>query len=161
MILDVGRALQQAGESFPFVIEEEAPPARQQGRMPQGVVMDAVRVEGYFIGAGETVFVRGSVRARVSQECARCLCPSVRSIASSVHEVYARVVDPVDPDKNAFQGHTLDIEEQVYSTLLLSLPIRSLCRDDCKGLCPVCGADLNDGPCGCCGSGDNGNDIGE
>jgi uncharacterized protein len=45
----------------------------------------------------------------------------------------------------------IDLTDDVRQTILLSVPLKLLCRRDCKGLCPRCGKDLNDGPCGCPG----------
>ena len=46
-------------------------------------------------------------------------------------------------------GRKLELSDQVREALLLELPIAPHCREDCEGLCPRCGADLNDGPCAC------------
>ncbi len=46
-------------------------------------------------------------------------------------------------------GRQLDLADEARETLLLELPMVPRCREDCKGLCPRCGADLNAGPCGC------------
>jgi len=152
MVLDVSRALQQLGESFPFCIEQETLTDRQAQRLPTGVSIGGVRVDGFFIGARDIVFVRGSANARIVCECARCLQPVELTISAGVHEVYGHTPDPNEPERYAFHGHMLDIEEQVYSTLLLALPIRTLCREDCAGLCQTCGANLNEGACTCHGS---------
>ena len=53
---------------------------------------------------------------------------------------------PVEID---FFGRTLDLAPQVWESVLLLLPSKVLCREDCAGLCPRCGADLNEGPCSC------------
>jgi uncharacterized protein len=58
---------------------------------------------------------------------------------------------PVEVD---FLGRTLNLADQVWESLLVLLPIRLLCREDCAGLCPNCGADLNEGPCSCGKEGD-------
>ncbi|WP_377077376.1 YceD family protein, partial [Ruminococcus bicirculans (ex Wegman et al. 2014)] len=47
------------------------------------------------------------------------------------------------------ENNTLDLDELAISDLLLQLPTKILCRDDCKGLCYVCGQDLNEGKCNC------------
>ncbi|HQP29583.1 MAG TPA: DUF177 domain-containing protein, partial [Syntrophales bacterium] len=44
---------------------------------------------------------------------------------------------------------TLDLDPIVYEQILLQIPLKILCREDCRGLCPHCGANLNDGPCRC------------
>jgi uncharacterized protein len=53
---------------------------------------------------------------------------------------------PVEVD---FWGRTLNLSDQVWESLLILLPHKLLCREDCAGLCPQCGADLNEGPCFC------------
>lgn len=53
---------------------------------------------------------------------------------------------PVEVDS---WSRTLNLSDQVWESLLTMLPYRMLCKEDCAGLCPLCGADLNEGPCGC------------
>ena len=54
-----------------------------------------------------------------------------------------------DEEANRFDGDFIDITELVRDTVLAAQPLSKLCKPDCKGLCPVCGADLNQGDCGC------------
>ncbi|GAC1447213.1 MAG: hypothetical protein PVSMB4_01990 [Ktedonobacterales bacterium] len=53
------------------------------------------------------------------------------------------LVFPID------QNHLLDLREAIRQNLLLALPMRTICREECAGLCPQCGHNLNAGPCGC------------
>ncbi len=48
-----------------------------------------------------------------------------------------------------FQENMLDLTELLRQNILLSMPIKPLCSDECKGLCPTCGRNLNEGPCNC------------
>jgi len=48
-----------------------------------------------------------------------------------------------------YQGEGLLLEEAVREQVLLALPLKMICREDCKGLCPQCGQNLNEGPCSC------------
>ena len=60
--------------------------------------------------------------------------------------------DPDEEDEAATEidaHHVLDLSAVIEQTLVLNMPLHALCRPDCKGLCPTCGHDLNDGPCGC------------
>src|SRR5215213_1252628 len=50
---------------------------------------------------------------------------------------------------SAYEGDAVDLDELVREQILLALPSRHLCREDCKGLCQRCGANLNNGPCSC------------
>lgn len=85
------------------------------------------------------VHISGSVSTSVTGECARCLKKTVRRIAN----------DGIDLFFPTGAEETLDITEDIREELLLELPMNILCREDCAGLCEKCGADLNEGPCGC------------
>ncbi|HVE86132.1 MAG TPA: DUF177 domain-containing protein [Myxococcales bacterium] len=54
-----------------------------------------------------------------------------------------------DADREYFDGRTIDLDPIVQEQVLLALPVSVLCKDECKGLCPVCGQDLNEAECGC------------
>ncbi|MDR2657461.1 MAG: DUF177 domain-containing protein [Oscillospiraceae bacterium] len=150
MTLDVSRALQQPGEQFPFsAAMTDAEKNSETDRFPEGVDVRGVRADGIFVGGGDTVFVRGRACAEVLSKCARCLADVTQTIETPVHEVYGTDADPDDPERRRLEGYEVDLTDAVYSALALSLPIRFLCREDCKGLCPVCGFDLNEGDCGC------------
>ncbi len=57
--------------------------------------------------------------------------------------------DPDNVDQETFDGHAVELDRLVREQLLLALPMDALCRDECKGLCPSCGQDLNERSCGC------------
>ena len=57
--------------------------------------------------------------------------------------------DGDDPDSYLLQGDDVDADEIIQTEFILDLDDRRMCREDCAGLCEKCGADLNDGPCGC------------
>jgi len=84
--------------------------------------------------------------------CARCL-KAVRSTLEIDFEKTAAVKGTLENEDNddyiLAEDGVIDIDEPLCEELLLSLPFRHLCREDCKGLCPVCGKDRNEGECGC------------
>jgi uncharacterized protein len=86
-------------------------------------------------------------------ECRRCLEPVDGELRCEVREMYRsrREGEAPDEDEETYPlvGEQIDLEPLVCDALLLELPIAPLCREDCKGLCVTCGANLNDGPCGC------------
>lgn len=109
--------------------------------------------------AGEQVTVRGTVRATARLECVRCLKAFDLAVESEL-VLYSdrsgtsrRVVDEDDLERDDHMkfhdGRTLDVSDEVREALLLEIPMAPHCREDCRGLCPRCGADLNEGPCGC------------
>jgi uncharacterized protein len=108
--------------------------------------------------SGERITVRGRVWGAAWLECVRCLKGFERSLDVPL-ELFADRMgtgsrrDEVELERDDYMmfhdGRRLDLSEQVREALLLELPIAPHCREDCEGLCPRCGADLNDGPCAC------------
>lgn len=98
--------------------------------------------------------VAGVVRAAWQGECRRCLASVGGELECRVRELYrprGRAPDAGDDeaDTYALAGDQLDLLPLVRDALLLELPLAPLCRRECAGLCPSCGADLSSGPCGC------------
>lgn len=93
------------------------------------------------------VVVRGSITTRYVAQCSRCLRPIAREVHVGVRELFE--THPLDGETYLLRGDEIDLEEPVRDTVLLNLPLVPLCRDDCAGLCPVCGGDRNERPCAC------------
>lgn len=102
----------------------------------------------------EGVLVSGSVRARVVGECVRCLDEVVDDVDVSVQELYvypgrAEVAEENGDDEedlHELDGDLVDVEPALRDALVTALPFQPLCRDDCPGLCSLCGARLADDP---------------
>ncbi len=111
---------------------------------------------------GTTVHVRGRLLGRVEVECGRCL---ERYSVSADHELdlffLPRAAEQPQEQEEEVEltdrevvvgyhdGVRLDLGEVVREQLFLSLPLKRLCREDCRGLCPSCGKNRNVGECGC------------
>ncbi len=106
-----------------------------------------VRLEVHLEAVGEAVVVRGSVAAPWGGECRRCLGPVRGRLAAPVLEIYE--THPTDGETQPLLGDCIDLEPVARESVLLGLPLAPLCRDDCAGLCPRCGTDRNQTPCGC------------
>ena len=109
--------------------------------------------------AGNEVFVNGHLDSRARVECDRCLQPvqlpvnvdfALEYISDSEYESSetAELTEEV-MSVSVFDGQALDVDEIVKEQILLAVPTRMLCREDCKGICPECGADRNTGECNC------------
>lgn len=109
---------------------------------------------------GEEINLRGEIRATVEAACDRCLRPvtlplelefreSLMPFGAETVSKEETVLQSADLHYSVYEGDEIDVDELVREQVLLALPIRLVCRDDCKGLCPSCGADLNAGPCSC------------
>lgn len=144
--LNVSNALKNPGQQYPFtadaVIEE-------MDVLGDPVRFTDVAVKGIFVGSGETVSLEADVTATVSSRCARCLTEVTRPIAAEMRAEFAHEPDPEDPDQYGFEASTLELTDAIRDALVLELPLRFLCTEDCKGLCPQCGTNLNTGTCTC------------
>lgn len=110
-----------------------------------------VRVGGRLQATGEGRFYwHGSLHAVVAGECRRCLTPVTVPVEADIGVLFTQdAVD--DPDAYALPPHAteVDLRPAVRDELALAAPGFMVCREDCRGLCPRCGKDLNAGPCGC------------
>jgi len=109
---------------------------------------------------GEEVRLRGSIRTTIEVGCDRCLAPQnsplevefdTSFIPQSAADAEAENVEllPEHLVLAAYEGDAIDLDELVREQVLLAIPTRHLCREECKGLCPTCGADLNAAQCAC------------
>ena len=109
--------------------------------------------------SGNQVFVNGHVETRAQVECDRCLKPvelpvnvdfTLEYISDSDYEsIDTAELTEAEMSVSVFDGAVLDVDEIVKEQILLTVPTRMLCREDCKGICPECGADRNTGECDC------------
>jgi uncharacterized protein len=137
-----------------FTVEAGPEPLGLQADEWTGPIRCRLRVEKN----GDQVSIRGRLEADAHLECVRCLKP-VQIAIQAPFEVFAEraggrrreLDDALERDDYMMfhDGRRLDLREQARETLLLEVPMAPKCRPDCAGLCPRCGADLNQGPCGC------------
>ena len=99
--------------------------------------------------------VEGDARAAVAQQCARCLAPVRSAVEASFAEQYyatlnvesgTKMPDPPVDAKTIDDDFKIDLTPLLREEVILATPLAPLCRPDCKGLCPVCGRDLNELP---------------
>ena len=86
--------------------------------------------------------------------CARCLAPIRRECKLTLEKGVCRAGDLGDEENEeylTYEGRVLSLDEALGDLFYMNLPYRHLCREDCKGYCPDCGKDLNQGPCNCTG----------
>jgi uncharacterized protein len=112
-------------------------------RVPDG---EPVSVDVHLESVNEAVVVTGTVTAPWTGECRRCLRPVSDAVAARVQEVFED--DPVEGETSKLDVDRIDLEPLAREAVLLELPLAPLCREDCAGLCPECGADRNTADCG-------------
>ena len=100
------------------------------------------------------VVAQGGIQARLNCQCRRCLDPIDHRMAEQVTLVYTptdELSDDDDPELRPLDpvGQDLDLSGAVREETILAAPLYPLCRSECKGLCPGCGANHNEEECGC------------
>ena len=129
--------------------------------------MKEVALSGTATLIGEEVLFQGRFSGVSVGECDRCLeearvpvegevCwfftsgPAIVEGAAAREQSEVLEVDPDDPEPpGRIAGGEVDMAPMLWEELVLAAPSKCVCREDCRGLCPVCGANLNLAPCGC------------
>lgn len=97
--------------------------------------------------------INGQVTAKGTAECGRCLCDFPLEWAVPVEIMVLRDVETDEGEDDSLVLHqrkgVVDLAEPLRECVVLALPLATVCRDDCRGLCAQCGADLNQAPCDC------------
>lgn len=123
---------------------------------------DWVAVEGEAVGVnvdGRYVLVTGKVTGIVTLECSRCLAPFTEAVEAPFEaqcdirtfHLLAEGLPVAEGEEitAVFDANSADLWELARQAIVLHLPMRPLCRPDCKGLCPYCGTNLNETQCDC------------
>jgi len=142
-------------ENFP-VLAEMAANGECKFAAPIGTILRAQRI-------GDMVEIDGDIETSVYLPCSRCLQPFQISLKSHFALTYMRrAADGIEDNEHQefelsaedtgivyFQGQTINLKDTIQEQVVMEFPLRALCKQDCKGLCPKCGADLNEDLCDC------------
>ena len=148
MIIDL-KSLKQKGLKSKEFTFDYAPPQTlidlPDGKFDGNAVIKCL-VEVY----DDEAYVSGNIAYSISTVCSRCLSPTtyVGSIDFDERFISDRSVDK-DEDCYTYERDRIDLKKAVDELILTDMPYAVYCRDDCSGLCPHCGKNLNDGDCGC------------
>ena len=111
--------------------------------VPEGSDIDLdLRLESVVEG----VLVTGTATVQLQGECARCLTDIEDDMSFELQELFFHPGREMVEDERLIHDESVDLEGPLRDAVVLELPFMPLCRDDCRGLCPECGADLNDNP---------------
>lgn len=135
-------------EAIQIDLDEESArllePCRISGELKKGIVQ---------------VDVKGSISAKTEIECSRCITPVISTLDFSFKVSYITEehytsekeseLHGEDLDVSLYDGEKIDLTELVREQILLNLPTQIFCQENCKGLCPKCGANLNEKTCNC------------
>ena len=138
------------------VLDAEDPIWEPGDPMPSG----AIRVTGRLSATGSgQLYWHGHIAGSAVLPCSRCLTETSVAVEDDAHIIFAETDGEAsdDPDVYTFgsRDKEIDLRPTVRELWLINAPGFALCREDCKGLCATCGADLNAAPCQCPPTGDS------
>jgi uncharacterized protein len=150
-----GLTFAEDAESFPSLLE--------LSRSGECVFLMPLAIDLRIRRIGQLFEADGRFETRVRLSCSRCLADYDAPLAADFNLSFSREQpETAESSRHAeielsaeeiglilFHGEEIDLGAPVQEEVLMSLPMRPLCRPDCKGLCPKCGTDLNRGDCGC------------
>ena len=109
-----------------------------------------LRVSGRVRNAAGALELTGSAVGEAHVRCDRCLKPITVAVDVPVDTLLAEEIENEDSDGILLlEDRGIDLDQVFTEEIILAWDGKHLCREDCKGLCPTCGKDLNEGPCGC------------
>lgn len=139
----------------PVRLREQIPPDDPLWNDAGFRLLSPLQVDLEARSVGEGVLVRGEVEAELDSECRRCLTPVPVLIRDTVDLLFEPLSAEEEEELGGEvyslpeRGDTLDLGEAIREQLLLRVPDYVVCSEDCRGLCPQCGAELNKTTCAC------------
>lgn len=148
--------LDQVGSSLSF--ERDIPISHFPEVIPMGQDLSSVTVDGKVVKTDSGYYVSGSATMGLKIICSRCLVQFHHQLESdfdseyvpkSTHSKTEQSDDPIEDETPTYQGDQLDIQDLIQESLLLAIPMKIVCDENCKGICPDCGQALNEKTCQC------------
>ena len=111
--------------------------------------IEKVFVEGVAISENDVIVINASIKTKLKLNCSRCLDTFIYPIDIDIEERFTTNAESEDDEATVVMNDVLDITEIVETSVISTLPIQRVCKDDCKGLCQECGCNLNYETCSC------------
>ncbi len=148
--------LNRASEDFSQELELEESPEALQLKAEGATFEKPIKVELTISKSHDQLICRGKVTTSVKLECSRCLGEFDLALSSDLDFVIDLTASS-DEIKSEEEGYFVadpssgffEIDDLVREAIVLFMPLKPLCSEDCKGLCPFCGTDLNRSGCDC------------
>ncbi|MBV9574731.1 MAG: DUF177 domain-containing protein [Acidobacteriales bacterium] len=146
-------------EDFAPGVIDFGPDLRQQGTLHASGQAQLVEERHGKNSRIKDIRLTGELTTAIMLDCARCLEPVERNLRHRFDLLYRPQgadagrpelsVTTVEAEIGYYEGEGLLLEDALREQVLLALPVKVICREDCKGLCPHCGQNLNGGQCSC------------
>ena len=148
MKLDLKRIASQPGQTLPFAFSLDLSQVEWNGSRP---APQPIAVEGKVRNMAGALVLTATLTGTLSLQCDRCAKPFTRDKRVEYETLVDLKLENGENDDIVLAGPdgSLDLDELMGDVFLLNLDTKNLCSEDCKGLCPGCGVDLNVEPCRC------------
>lgn len=146
MMIDISQLFGKKGMTMPLSVSETINETLDYPDVVEFV--EPVKVEGILTNVDETLVLEAKGQTLLSIPCSRCLTPVKVEVQFVLNEKF-RHAGEINEETETFSGDTIDLTDMVKRSIVINIPMKVLCTDNCKGLCPVCGQDLNEKECGC------------
>lgn len=114
---------------------------------------EPINLKGTMTNLGNCFILKADIKTVINMKCSRCAKNVEYIVDIPIIERFvgdkAIEAEPEEDEVWFFEGNVIDLKDAVISSISLSMPMKILCSDGCKGLCPKCGQDLNESDCGC------------
>lgn len=145
--LDVARLKRSPGDSESYELAADMPPLNFSGE--EFTFAGPVKASIVVGNKDKIITVEGKVCGELILHCSRCLTPFNHVFEVVLDEKYVSPQEAGEVDLPTFAGDFIDITPEVINSICLVLPMKAVCSDDCAGLCPECGCNLNESSCRC------------
>ena len=149
MLLGLSKIIDCPGQSIPFSVSVDLSDLCYGVSYP---VSEPVLAQGTVRNTAGVLMMEGQVRTTIHGICDRCAGSFDREVTFPIDVVLVtELANEENDDEWVFplEGDSADLDDIVRTVFVLNLDSKLLCKEDCKGLCPRCGKNLNDGPCNC------------
>ena len=146
MLLDISKIFGQKGEALPFEFSEVFDDLKEIG------VSEPVKVSGSAVKVEGGIAVKGTGSFSAETPCDRCLKPVNMDFTFDFDEIFLHNREKSGGEKESFiiNGRdNIDLDALVKESVVSVIPMKVVCSDDCKGICPTCGKNLNFEVCEC------------
>jgi uncharacterized protein len=147
MLLRVTALIGQEGASLPFAVSFDWRDTELNRQFP---LTAPVTFEGAVRNAAGMLELAGELKTRLSWDCDRCAAPFIEDYAQPVGFLLAeKLTDEENDEIYLLKDDCVDLADAALTALLLEVGMKVLCAEECQGLCPQCGHNLNQDKCAC------------
>ena len=147
MRLNLRDIIHTPGAALPFAFALDLSGLDFYGERP---FTQPAQVSGSVRNMADALLLTGTAQTVLDLKCDRCLRPFRQELSLPVETLLAETLEDEETDALVLLEYgEVDLDELFTTALVLAMDSKHVCRADCKGLCPRCGADLNEGPCAC------------